>query len=29
VPKRSGRTDDHVLDELARTFASWAERVAP
>ena len=29
VPKRSGRTDDEVLDELAKTFASWAERVAP
>lgn len=27
VPKRSGRTDDDVLDEVARTFSSWAERV--
>ncbi|MBM4182973.1 MAG: alpha/beta hydrolase [Gemmatimonadetes bacterium] len=27
VPKRSGRTDDQVLDELCATFAAWAERV--
>jgi hypothetical protein len=27
VPKRSGRTDDDVLDEVARTFSSWVERV--
>ena len=25
VPKRSGRTDDEVLDELCERFASWAE----
>lgn len=28
VPKRSGRTDDDVLDELCATFAAWSERVA-
>lgn len=27
VPKRTGRSDDDVLDELCATFASWAERV--
>ena len=27
VPKRSGRTDDGVLDELCDTFADWAEEV--
>jgi predicted alpha/beta-hydrolase family hydrolase len=27
VPKRSGRSDDDVLDELCATFASWSERV--
>jgi predicted alpha/beta-hydrolase family hydrolase len=25
VPKRSGRTDDEILAELARTVAQWAE----
>jgi hypothetical protein len=29
VPKRSGRTDDDVLDELADVTAAWAARVAP
>ncbi|HUP19154.1 MAG TPA: alpha/beta family hydrolase [Gemmatimonadota bacterium] len=29
VPKRSGRTDDDVLDELAEVTAAWAARVAP
>jgi predicted alpha/beta-hydrolase family hydrolase len=28
VPKRTGRTDDDVLDELCGTFATWSERVA-
>jgi len=28
VLKRSGRTDDEVLDELADTFASWARGLA-
>ena len=28
VPKRTGRTDDEVLDELVGAFASWAEQVA-
>lgn len=28
VPKRTGRTDDDVLDELCTTFATWSERVA-
>lgn len=28
VPKRTGRSDADVLDELCRTFASWTERVA-
>ena len=28
VPKRSGRTDDDVLDELCATFAAWSEDVA-
>ena len=28
VPKRSGRSDSDVLDELCVTFAAWAERVA-
>lgn len=28
VPKRTGRSDPDVLEELCRTFASWAERVA-
>ena len=27
VPKRSGRTDDDVLDELCDTFADWARAV--
>ena len=27
VPKRSGRTDDDVLDELCDVFADWAEGV--
>ena len=26
VRKKSGRTDSEVLDELARTFAGWAQR---
>lgn len=25
VPKRSGETDEQVLDDLAHTVASWAE----
>ncbi len=29
VPKRSGRTDDDVLDELADVTAAWAARVVP
>jgi hypothetical protein len=29
VPKRSGRTDDDVLDELCDGFAEWAGRIAP
>jgi predicted alpha/beta-hydrolase family hydrolase len=28
VPKRSGRTDDEVLAELARTVAAWSGRLA-
>jgi predicted alpha/beta-hydrolase family hydrolase len=28
VPKRSGRSDEDVLDELVATFAAWADRVA-
>jgi hypothetical protein len=28
VPKRSGRSDDEVLAELARTFAEWSVRLA-
>ena len=28
VPKRSGRTDDDVLDELCERFATWAASVA-
>jgi predicted alpha/beta-hydrolase family hydrolase len=28
VPKRSGRTDDDVLDELCDVFAGWAGQVA-
>ncbi len=28
VPKRTGRTDDEVLDELVAAFASWAEKAA-
>jgi predicted alpha/beta-hydrolase family hydrolase len=28
VPKRTGRTDDDVLDELCATLAAWSERVA-
>ncbi len=27
VPKRSGRTDDEVLDELCAEFAAWAGEV--
>jgi hypothetical protein len=27
VPKRSGRTDDEVLDELCDVFADWARGV--
>jgi predicted alpha/beta-hydrolase family hydrolase len=27
VPKRAGRSDDDVLDDLCATFATWAERV--
>jgi len=27
VPKRSGRTDEEVLDELCDVFAEWLERV--
>jgi predicted alpha/beta-hydrolase family hydrolase len=27
VPKRTGRTDDDVLDELSATFAVWSESV--
>ena len=27
VPKRSGRTDDEVLDEICDAFAEWAEGV--
>lgn len=27
--KRSGRTDDEVLDELARTVAAWAAKLIP
>jgi hypothetical protein len=28
VPKRSGRTDDEVLIELARIVAEWTVRLA-
>jgi predicted alpha/beta-hydrolase family hydrolase len=28
VPKRTGRTDDDVLEELCSTFASWAVEIA-
>jgi hypothetical protein len=28
VPKRTGRSDDDVLDELCATFAAWVEEVA-
>lgn len=28
VPKRSGRTDDDVLDELCDVFARWLDRLA-
>ena len=27
VPKRSGRTDEEVLDEMCDTFAAWADEV--
>jgi hypothetical protein len=27
--KRFGRTDDEVLDELARTVAAWAAELIP
>lgn len=27
VPRRSGRSDDEVLEELARTVAQWSEPV--
>jgi len=27
VPKRSGRSLEDVLEELARTVAAWAERL--
>ena len=27
VPKRSGRTDDDVLDELCETLAGWTDRI--
>ena len=29
VPKRSGRSDDEVLDELCDVFAAWLERLSP
>ena len=29
VPKRSGRSDDEVLDELCDVFAAWLERSLP
>lgn len=29
VPRRSGRSDANVVDELAATIAAWATRVAP
>ena len=28
VPKRTGRSDDDVLDELCATFAAWADGIA-
>ena len=28
VPKRTGRTDADVLDELCATFAAWSEEIA-
>jgi len=27
VPKRSGRTDEEVVDELARVVAAWADQL--
>jgi hypothetical protein len=29
VPKRSGRSDDEVLDELCDVFAAWLDRLSP
>jgi len=29
VPKRSGRSDDEVLEELCDVFTAWLERVLP